>query len=364
MKLLYFSPVYWSSYPQRPHYVARYFLERFGQELLWVDPYPNRLPKPSDFMRSRFHHDQGTPMITGLSVVAPRAFPIEPLPLGACLNHLLLWRSLEERISAFLQDPAAIIGIGRPNALALLVLRANKSRRSFYDAMDNFPYFYQGLSRIMMGARERAIAGLASQIFVSSDALGKKFDKHRRKTTPLHNAYAMETLPPPLDESSSNIIGYIGTISSWFDWEFVLALAGQFPNLKVHLVGPCFNSPDLRNVPNVIMFPPCDAEGVKAHLATFKVGLIPFRPNVLTDAVDPIKYYEYRAMGLPVVSTMFQGMSSKSADPGVFLCDKTTVTAVLPRAMRHRDDVHFIWAFREKNSWHYRFEKAGLFTRD
>ena len=36
--------------------------------------------------------------------------------------------------------------------------------------------------------------------------------------------------------------------------------------------------------------------------AEWKVAIIPFKPGLLADAVDPIKIYEYMALDLPTVS--------------------------------------------------------------
>ena len=46
--LLYFSPVAWASYAQRPHYFTRHFLRAPGASVTWVDPYPTRLPNLAD----------------------------------------------------------------------------------------------------------------------------------------------------------------------------------------------------------------------------------------------------------------------------------------------------------------------------
>ena len=50
MRLLYFAPVPWDSYEQRPHYFARHWLD-LGGAVLWIDPYPSRLPRWNDLRR-------------------------------------------------------------------------------------------------------------------------------------------------------------------------------------------------------------------------------------------------------------------------------------------------------------------------
>ena len=63
----------------------------------------------------------------------------------------------------------------------------------------------------------------------------------------------------------------------------------------------------------------------------FSVGLIPFKCTDLTASVDPIKFYEYRALGLPVLSARFGEMALRDGLAGVFLMDKHSDLASLVR---------------------------------
>ena len=51
MTLLYFAPVPWDSYAQRAHYFVRHFLRASGRSVIWIDPYPLRLPVWRDLGR-------------------------------------------------------------------------------------------------------------------------------------------------------------------------------------------------------------------------------------------------------------------------------------------------------------------------
>jgi hypothetical protein len=44
MRLIYLSPVAWNSHIQRPHQLVEWFHNETAGEVLWVDPYPTRLP--------------------------------------------------------------------------------------------------------------------------------------------------------------------------------------------------------------------------------------------------------------------------------------------------------------------------------
>lgn len=44
MQLVYLSPLPWDSFSQRPHQFVEWFHNKHGGEVLWIDPYPTRLP--------------------------------------------------------------------------------------------------------------------------------------------------------------------------------------------------------------------------------------------------------------------------------------------------------------------------------
>ncbi|CAK9884446.1 MAG: hypothetical protein XXXJIFNMEKO3_00832 [Candidatus Erwinia impunctatus] len=50
-------------------------------------------------------------------------------------------------------------------------------------------------------------------------------------------------------------------------------------------------------------------EEIPQLLSTFDYGIIPFKVNELTNSVDPVKYYEYEAADLKIISSSFGEMS-------------------------------------------------------
>lgn len=90
------------------------------------------------------------------------------------------------------------------------------------------------------------------------------------------------------------------------------------------LVGPdalsTFNSARLRAQPGVRVLGPRPNAVVPAYLQHADVLVVPHVVDDFTDSLDPIKLYEYRAVGRPVVSTPVAGFRS-AAGPGVDLRD-------------------------------------------
>ena len=96
-------------------------------------------------------------------------------------------------------------------------------------------------------------------------------------------------------------------------------------------------------------------------MANFDVGIIPFKNNPLTASVDPIKFYEYRAMALPVISTDFGEMSLRRGSQGTFISRSLEDIDHLAReALLHRDSAEFAQSFIMENGWPRRFDSASL----
>jgi hypothetical protein len=374
MRLLYFSPVPARSYAQRPHFMVQAWLEWGAESVLWVDPYPCRLPQWGDLRRGRMPQ-QATPQDPRVSVLGVPALPLEPLRAGRWLNRLLTrnaWRQIEE----FAAAGPLMVGIGRPCDLALTALKRLCPVGSFFDAMDNFPEFYHGLSRRAMQRSEDAVAAEVDVVLASSTFLADKFARRGLRVEKVLNAcdvakveggrgkgeenYSPPPSPFPLPPSPlPPTLGYLGCLGYWFDWPLVVRLAQAVPQAQIELVGPCAVSPPRRLPANVRLRPACEQREVAGHLARFSAGLIPFQASALTAAVDPIKYYEYRAIGLPVLSTRFGEMTLRGRPDGVYFLDRDDdLAGTVAEALRHQTDPAETNRFRQDNNWAWRFSRC------
>lgn len=365
MRLVYFSPVPWASFSQRPHKFVEWFNTRGGGEVLWVDPYPTRFPVLGDFRRAKAGEGIATRGNTPawLTVLRPRSLPIEPLPGAGVLNRML-WNNVLQTVDAFVGEGECLLAIGKPSELALQVLARHPAIPSLYDAMDDFPAFYRGMSRVAMAKRQREVASRVSRISVSSTALADRFSTYHSKLTLALNACAVDNLPPinaVRKTPGRPILGYIGTIGHWFDWHLVFALAEINPSMCIRLIGPTYALPSEPVPANIELLPACDHGTAIRAMQEFSVGLIPFKCIDLTASVDPIKYYEYRALGLPVLSSRFGEMALREGQAGVFLTDEKADLANLVRmAMVYECGIDEIQEFRKANSWEARFDASAI----
>jgi len=129
--------------------------------------------------------------------------------------------------------------------------------------------------------------------------------EYERFADPL-NRTRPEDLPPAGDP----IAGYIGSVYPWIDFDLLARTAEAMPDVQFVIVGQ--QHPDVRlrlqqlsRIHNVRILGVRPYSEVPRYLAHFHAGIIPFRKNLLTEGVNPVKMYEYSAAGVPTVATDF-----------------------------------------------------------
>lgn len=369
MKLIYLSPVHWSSYEQRPHFMVRYLVEKVGfKAVMWLNPVPLRLPEWSDFRKWGTVYDQQTAPCARVVVVNVPVLPVEPLPFINRINDIF-YKVILKRAKAFVADGPFATGFGKPGRLPIYLLdKLQGAKTTFYDAMDDFPEFYHGIARRKVADWEEELAARVGRIIVSSSWLAEKFSSFRSGRDPvmLKNACKPHGISGVglSRQGGPPVLGYVGSMGRWFDWDLVCEIAKVNSDLEIHLVGPLFID-SIGSLPaNVKLFPPCRHQDTARYMQTFSAGLIPFLRNSLTRGVDPVKFYEYRAMGLPVVSTAFGEMTRRGAKDRVYFVERGNCRAGVMDALKVAASISMeeTRAFRSKNSWEKRFAPlADLF---
>lgn len=361
MSLVYFSPVPWHSFAQRPHHFVRWYHHRTDGRVIWIDPYPTRLPAWSDLKRP-VAEPAGVAVQTPpwLTVRRVPAVPVEPIPGLNRINKLLWQRLRDDIVQTMIGDADARVVVGKPSLIALSVLDALPAVQSLYDAMDDFPAFYRGLSQLSMARREACVVQRVGRVLVSSTGIEARLRPVRSDVIRALNAcdaLSLPDIPNHQRQLAEPVLGYIGTMGSWFDWSWVRRLAEARPGYRFRLIGPLFVQPSCALPKNVAILPPIEHSAAMQTLLQFSVGLIPFRRNVLTDSVDPIKYYEYRGAGLPVLSTAFGEMRLRSGASGVWLGEGfDDLGSLADAALCFVADRDSVLQFRKENDWRARFD--------
>lgn len=122
--------------------------------------------------------------------------------------------------------------------------------------------------------------------------------------------------PRPADlPKKGRVIGFLGYVNYHVDIELLVKVARAFPNDTVVLVGRVPRAQTvpqdrqlkalkvLRTLPNVRILGFKPTSEVPLYIDAFDVCLIPFLRNQFNLECDPLKFYQYMAMGKPVVAT-------------------------------------------------------------
>ncbi|GIP35119.1 glycosyltransferase [Paenibacillus sp. J2TS4] len=106
-----------------------------------------------------------------------------------------------------------------------------------------------------------------------------------------------------LVKKGNPIIGYYGAIEQWFDSELIKELAEKNPHWQFFFIGK--NNLDQEDLiaSNIHFLGQIEYNKLFSYAVHFDVAIIPFKVNDLTNCVSPVKFFEYQAIGLPVVST-------------------------------------------------------------
>jgi glycosyltransferase involved in cell wall biosynthesis len=228
------------------------------------------------------------------------------------VNARLLDRTLTRWMKR-LDIQAPVVWSGTPSLSVIEVTAKLRPRLLVYDCLDNFPIFHGNSYHIIQA--EQQLASQAQVVFATAAELYNRMKLINPRTYLMPNASdfehfahsAIRELEPPKEMTPARkpILGYIGEMAEWFDFDLVYNLALEHPDWSIVLIGVVHvdPKPKLFKLPNVYFLGRKAYADLPAYLNQFDVCLLPFKISALTSAINPVKLYEYLAAGKPVVST-------------------------------------------------------------
>jgi len=159
-------------------------------------------------------------------------------------------------------------------------------------------------------------------------------------------------------------LGYSGLIGKRLDLPMLLELASRNPDWSLVFVGKvdardCQNELDrLQALDNVHFLEEKTHDTVADYITNFDVGLLPYRINLETRNISPLKMYEYLAAGLPVVSTRIPAAERNTdvlriaGEPADFIDE-----CRLAMEEHNKDKVKDRIVFARANTWDARVEQ-------
>lgn len=285
-------------------------------DVIWINYHASRRPRLNfldlKMIANRLRQSAGgTRVVEGkIKVLAPLLLPFPEVRWARDLNARRIARHVR-RALADLPKREIQLWLFTPDAPELIDL-LNPDRVLYY-CVDDFAGF-SGFNPDLIARFELATCSAADLVLATSEKLldkcrpmnpnchlllhGVDYD-HFASTSRVH---ACE-IPSDVREIPRPIFGYFGLISDYVDLDLIAAAARARPEWSFVLLGErnCDVS-ELTGIPNIHLLGSKPYEHLPLYCRAFDVGLIPFRMNRLTRAVNPIKLREYLAAGLPVVS--------------------------------------------------------------
>jgi glycosyltransferase involved in cell wall biosynthesis len=365
MKALVLSTNNYRSFPSRKQRFARRLVER-GYDVLYVEAPVTWLALARPKQRWKLNawrsgtHEQGDHMWT--------ASPTPWLPFfkkyERMANHdsLTYYRYLQSLAGGWTAEPGIILTYLPfvPTALRLL------GGPVVYDCVDDHSAYPGLLDKATVDRLEARTADIASAVIATNETIAAKFPSHEDKLSLIQNGVDHELFAAPaltwLDTLTTlprqHKFLYVGAMREWFDVQALGAVALAYPECAIHCFGDVL--PVVRDKlaahPNIVFKGTLPQAAIAQEAPHYDVALIPFRDSPLTVGVDPLKFYEYVAAGLPVVSSTIhalasfgEGMVRFASTPQEFVSavqDTIDADSLELRRYRVESSRRFDWSFR------------------
>lgn len=233
---------------------------------------------------------------------------------AAFIDSLLLRFQFNRLKKKYFIDSKIILWVYIPHYYN--VLRFIKYDYLIYDMYDDNEYDYDGSLNINLSSLNKKLVLKANLTFVVAQSVYDRIHKYTDKVELITNGINKEFYST--SQSSDNnelneligkkIIGYLGTVRNWIDFDLIESILIKFPESIVMFVGYVDRNgaedfERLKKYKNLLHVNFIPHEETPAYLASFDVGLIPFKVNSFTVSVFPYKFYEYIAASIPIVTT-------------------------------------------------------------
>jgi glycosyltransferase involved in cell wall biosynthesis len=348
------STQYWDeAWFRKQHFMAHLARTR---RVLYVEPSFSILRRPAPHCPpgsinriSRARMRRRLPNLWTLT--PPRGLPLWTHPWVSRFQYRL-WGRLLRLAAARLGHDRTWLWLYNP--LYVQARAALQAERLIFDLVDDLGAYEAGAhSRpTMIRCVEEALRG-ADLVFTTSPLLAERHASRtpagelhvvpngvrgawieRQTSEPQGAPEELRALPRPW-------IGFMGAIFVYLDYDLLLATARAFPKASLVMLGPVHDARGaarLAREPNVHFLGPRPQDSIPGYVGAFDVCLSPFKAGDVRRAVNPLKIYEYLALGRPVVSTPLESLAQEPVARWIhFAEDPDAFVAAIRRALAEDD---------------------------
>lgn len=162
------------------------------------------------------------------------------------------------------------------------------------------------------------------------------------------------------------IVGFMGAIASWVDIELIYKSCLEYPNYNFVVIGLEYNKKLVSKPSNLFFLGHKTYDELPMWIGNFDVCTIPFKDNLVTQACNPLKFWEYLATGNPVVTSNLP--ETKYEDVTYWASDREEYINLIGKAMDEKLKGNKGEAkrkeFAQKNSWTERVKPMIKFLEE
>jgi len=293
--LLYIIHIDWNWIKQRPQFLAEAMEEYYDVNIVYVKP-----------LRALFRSNNTPSNCYGIYQI-----PFGRVKIFRQLNDWI-FRAVVHRFIAktdimWFTNPAQYIKVSSIISDHIKVV---------YDCMDDLSEFPHNKNNINLYKRvisdEQGLISRADFLFFSSSQLKNTLKKRygfTQNALILNNGIDYSILDRFIKKGFRGTTGhlydiyYVGTISEWFDFESLIAILENFPVIRFVLIGPSDITIPVHE--RLLVQGSVEHSKLPDYLGKASALIMPFKINDLILSVNPVKLYEYIAVGCPVITCQY-----------------------------------------------------------
>jgi len=189
-------------------------------------------------------------------------------------------------------------------------------RALVYDCVDRHSAYKGLINPAVVDRMEEDLARKCDMVYCTAEGLYDTLKDYNENCAMIPNGANYElfnrassddlVIPNEMKEIKKPILGFVGTMAEWIDYELIYDIAQRHPEWSFVFVGKekyDARTEELHKLQNVHFLGAKPHNELPNYIKQFDVCLNIFKEGRLSKDVSPLKFYEYLATTKPIVST-------------------------------------------------------------
>ncbi len=303
----------WGWIKQRPHFIAEYLSENYDLSIFYK----------ASFMAKK--RDLVTKNATHLKLKSYFLIPFNRIPIVNKFNFFDFINRALIKLQIRQSFSRNVVWISSWSVYFQIKYCINNDTIVIFDCMDDeleFPKIKNDKILYRLAKQnEEELINRSNLVICSSDYLKQKLKSRYsifKKIFVINNAtnsFKIEkfSITSSVNEQYSalkNVFLYVGTISSWFDFDSVILMLDKNESANFVLVGP--SDVYIPIHPRLHYFGSVERDSLPFFIDKSIALTMPFLLNELIRSVDPVKIYEYIGSNKPIIAINYTEMEKFS----------------------------------------------------